>query len=105
VPNLVSIGLFCRPLVTKTPIFAVFWSSAFSGVASWQHSEKVEHGCTTTNLPLSKGIKVVSVLQRLHGEIVRTNSNVQKREGQTNKKLNFLAASAAGEIQAPPYLA
>ena len=37
----------------KTPIFAVFWTSAFSGVANWQQSEKVEHGCTTTDLPLS----------------------------------------------------
>jgi len=53
-----SIALWRR----KTPIFAVFWT------------EKVEHGCTTTNLPLSNGIKIVSVLQRLHGEIGRTNS-------------------------------
>jgi len=63
----------------KTPIFAVFavfWTSAFSDVASWQQSEKVEHECTTTNLPLSNGIKIVSVLQRLHGEIGRTISDV-----------------------------
>ena len=58
----------------KTPICAVFWISAFSGVANWQQSEKVEHGCTTTNLPLSNGIKIVSVLQRLHSEIWRTIS-------------------------------
>ena len=31
----------------KPPIFAVFWTLAFSGVANWQQSEKVEHGCTT----------------------------------------------------------
>jgi len=30
--------------------FDVFWTSAFSGVANWQQSEKVEHGCTTTLL-------------------------------------------------------
>jgi len=35
VPNFVSIGLFCRPLLAKTPNFAVFWTSAFSGVANW----------------------------------------------------------------------
>jgi len=40
----------------KTPIFAGLWTSAFSGVANWQQSEKVEHGCTTTNLPLSTGL-------------------------------------------------
>ena len=91
----------------KTPIFAVFWTLAFSGVANWQQSEKVEHGYTTTNLPLSNGIKIVSVLPRLHGEIGRTISGVQKRDEQANKQKNstFLAAPAAGEIRAPPYLA
>jgi len=70
----------------KTPIFAVFWTSAFSVVANWQHSDKVEHGCTTTNLPLSSGIKIVSVLQCLHGEIRRTISDVQKHDEQTNRQ-------------------
>ena len=70
----------------KTPIFAIFWTSAFSVVANWQQSDKVEHGCTTTNLPLPNGIKIVSVLQRLHGEIGRTNTDVQKRDGQTNRQ-------------------
>ena len=72
----------------KTPLFAIFSISVFSGVASCQQSEKVEHGCTTTNLPLSNGIKIVSVLQRLHGEIGRTNSDVQKRDEQTDKQAN-----------------
>jgi len=70
----------------EKPIFAVFWTSAFSGVVIWQQSEKVEHGCTTTNLPLSNGIKIVSVLQRLHGEIGPTICDVQKRDGQTDKQ-------------------
>ena len=77
VPNIVSISLFCRPLLAKNPNFYRFWTSAFSVVANWQQSEKVEHGCTTTNLPLSNDIKIVSVLHRLHGEIQRTISNVQ----------------------------
>ena len=80
VSKFVSIGLFYRPLAAKTPIFAVFWTSAFSDVDSWRQSEKVEHGCTTTNLPLSKGIKIISIFQHLHGEIGRTNSDVQKRD-------------------------
>jgi len=58
---------------------------AFCGVASWQQSEKVECVCTTTNLPLSNDIKIVSVIQSLHGEIVSTNSDVQKRDGKTNR--------------------
>jgi len=89
VSNFVSIGLFSVTLCwRKTPIFAVFWTSAFSVVVSWQQSDKVEHGCTTTNLPLSNGIKTVSVslLQRRHGEIGRTISDVQKRDEQTDKQ-------------------
>jgi len=68
------------------PFFAVFWTSAFSDVANWHQSQKVEHGCTTTDLPLSNGVKIVSVLQRLHGEIVRTISDVQKRDEQTDRQ-------------------
>jgi len=35
---------------------------------------------------LSNGIKIVSLLQHLHDEIGRTISDVQKRDGQTNKQ-------------------
>ena len=89
-PNFVPIGLFYCPLAAKNPNFChilpYFWTSAFTGVANSQQSEKGEHGCTTTNLPLSNGIKIVSVLQRLHGEIGRTVSEVQKRDEPTNKQ-------------------
>ena len=90
VPNFVSIGLFCCPLAAKNPqflpYFAIFWTSAFRGVANWQQSDKVEHGCTTTNLALSNGIRVVSVLQRLHGEIGHIISDVEKHDEQTNRQ-------------------
>ena len=79
-----SVALWWR----KNPIFAIFWTSAFSVVAMWQQSDKVEHDCTTTNLPLTNGIKIVSVLQRIHGKIGRTNSDIQKRDGQTNRQTN-----------------
>jgi len=94
-------------MVAKNHNFCCFWTSAFCDVAIWQQSEKVEHGCTTTNLPLSNSIKTVSVLQDLHGKIVRTNSDVQKRDEQTGRQKNspFLATAAAGEIRAPPKLA
>jgi len=42
--------------------------------------------CTTADLPLSNGIKIVSVLQRLQCEIGRTVSDVQKRDGQTDRQ-------------------
>ena len=70
----------------KTQNFAVFWTSAFCGVASWRHSEKFEHWRTTTNLPLSNGIKIVSAFQRLHSEIGPTISDVQKRHEQTDRQ-------------------
>jgi len=84
VPDIVSISLFCRPLAAKNTTFCHFWTLAFN----WQQSEKAEHGCTTTNLPLSNGIKIVSVLQRLHGEIGHTDSDVlfkSMTDRQTNK--------------------
>jgi len=70
----------------KTLIFAVCWTLAFNDVDRWRHSKKGEHGCTTTTLPLSNGIRIVSVLQRLHGDIWRTNSDVQKRDEQIDKQ-------------------
>ena len=71
----------------KKPQFLLFfWTSAFSDVANWHQSQKVEHGCTTTNLPLSNSIEIVSVLQRLDGEIGCTTSDVQKCDGQTDKQ-------------------
>jgi len=86
----VQVPKFRRPLAAKTPNFVVLWNSAFCGVTSWRQSEKIEHGCTTADLSLSNGIKSVSVLQRLHGEIGRTISHVHKRDGQTDKPTDKL---------------
>ena len=80
----------------KTPIFAMFCTSAFSVVANWQQSDKAEHGCTTTNLPLSNGVKIVSVLQRLHDEIGRTISDLQKHDEQTKKSQRFFGHPGGG---------
>jgi len=91
-PRYRLIAKFClerfilSPLLAKKPNFCRFWTSAFSVVANWQQSDKVEQECTTTNLPLSNGIKIVSVLQRLHGEIGQTTSDVQTRDEQTNRQ-------------------
>jgi len=110
VSKFVSIGLFRRPLAAKNPNFAVFWTLAFIDVDSWQQSEKSGHECTTTNLSLSNGIKIVSVRQCLHVEIGRTNSDVQKRDNRKSvtdrqKNSTFFAAPAVDEIRTPPNLA
>jgi len=107
VPNSIWIGLFCRPLVAKTANFCRLLDFG-SDVDSWQQSEKVERGRTTTNLPLSNDIKIVSAFQRLHGEIGRKSPDVQKRDEQTDrqtKKLNVFDLPAAGEFRAQPNLA
>jgi len=66
----VSIGLFCRPLLAKNPNFCRFLDFGIERCRQLANlSDKVEHGCTTTNLSLYNGIKIVSVLQRLHCEI------------------------------------
>jgi len=68
-------------------ILQFFWTSVFCGVAKWWHMEKVERGCTTTNLPLSNSIKIVSIFQPLHGEIVQSLcSKAQRTHKLTNKQ-------------------
>jgi len=42
---------------------------------------------------------IVSVLQRLHGEIGRTNSDVRKRDGQTDKQTKLETVSIAEPLQ------
>jgi len=56
----------CHFPVLQFPVLQIQLS-----LASWQQSEKIEHRCTITNHPLSSGIKMVPVVQRLHGEIGR----------------------------------
>jgi len=78
-PNFVSIGLFCRPRAAKKTTFAIFSTSAFNGVTSWQQSKKVAHGCTTTNLPLSKCVYLFSSLAaRVFNKLTRYSLRVSK---------------------------
>jgi len=70
----------------QKPKFYRFWSSAFCDVTNWRRMAKVERGYTTANLRVCNGIKTVSILQQLHGEIVRRTSVVQKRDEHTDNK-------------------
>jgi len=109
VPNFVSIGLiWLASSDGENPHILPFFGLWHFCCRQLGQSEKVEHGCTTTNLPLFNGIRIVSVLQRLHGKIGRTICDVQKRDGQTDrqtKNSTFLADPVAGKIRAPPNLA
>jgi len=71
----------------KAPNFVIFWIWHF--VVLW-HIKNVECRCTTTHLPLSDGIKIVSVIQHLHDEITHTISVTEKCDGpHTNKSQRF----------------
>jgi len=58
---------------------------------------------------LSTGIKIVSVLQRLHAksgaQSLTLKSVTKKTDKQTQKNSTFLATPAAGKIRAPTNLA
>jgi len=86
---------FCRFL-------PFFWISAFSGVANWQQSEKIEHGCTRTNLPLSNGINIVSVYSNAfmaksgaQSLTIKSETNKQTNR-QTDKKINVFGCPGVG---------
>jgi len=51
VSKIVSIGLFYRPLAAKKQFLPVFWTSAFSDVASWRQSEKAECSAQLQTFP------------------------------------------------------
>jgi len=60
----------------------------------------------TLPYPISNGIKIVSVLQRIRGKMgAQTLRFKSVTNRQTNKKSTFSAAAATGEIQAPTNLA
>ena len=94
------------PSVGEKPQFLPFFglrhlvlSPIGDSLTKWVHNYKPS---------IPNGIKIVSVLQRFHGEIGRTISDVQRRDEQINKQTKnptFLAAPAAGEIRAPLNLA
>jgi len=69
---------------------------------------KLNTGAQLLTFPHPKASQIVSVLQRIHGEIGRTIYGFQQRDEQTDKQTKnstFLAAAAAIEILATPNLA
>jgi len=110
VSNFISIGLFCLlPSAGEKPQFlpVFFLTLAFSGVASWQQPEKVEHGAQLQTFPYPMASKLFlssNAFMAKSGTQSLTFKSMTDRE--TDKKNStFLAAPAAGEIRAPPNLA
>jgi len=105
VPNFVLIGSVSHHLVVKNPNFATFWTG-ICGVSSWWRSMKVEHGCTTTNLPYSAVSKSFLYSSAFMAKsCVQTLTFKSVTDKQINEKLNVLAAELAGKIQALPTMA
>jgi len=82
------------PSGATTPKFCRFLDFGICGVAS---SEKVEHGAQ-----LQTCIKTISILQQFHGEIVRRNSVVQKRDGHTKKQTELEYGQMPNVMAAQP---
>jgi len=98
VPNFVSIGLFCRPLLAKIPIFAVFWISAFSVVANWQQSDKDEHGTQLQTFPYptaSKSFLYSNAFMAKSGAKSLTFKRVTNRQA-GRQKLNVFGHPGGG---------
>ena len=95
VPNFVSIGLFLSPSGSdKTQVFPFFGLRHFVVSPIGSSLRKLD---TDANFPLSNGIKIISVLQRLHGEMWCKISDVQKRDGQTDKQTDKLETVSIAE--------
>ena len=94
-----SVALWRRK-VGKPPIFAVFWTLAFSGVASWQQSEKVEHGVQVQTFPypmVSKSILKSNIFVAKSGAQTLTLKSVtNKQTDRQNKKLNVFGHPGGG---------
>ena len=98
VPNFVSIGLFCRSLAAKNPqflpYFAIFWTSAFSGVANWQQSDKLNTGAQLQTFPyptVSKSFPYSNAFTAKSGTQTLTFKSVtdRQKDRQTKNSKHF----------------
>jgi len=104
VPNVVSIGLLCRPLASKNPKFCRFWTLAFCGVASWPQSEKVEHRTcaqlqTFPYPTVSKSFLYSNAFMGKSGAqslTFKSVMNIQTDRKQTDKKLYVFGRPGGG---------
>jgi len=108
-PNLVSIGLFCRPLAAKTPQFLPFFGLRHLVVSPIGNNlRKLNTAAQLQTFPYptaSKSFLYSNAFVAKSGAQTLTFKSVTVR--QTNKQTTnstFLAAPVAGEIRPPPKL-
>ena len=88
-PHFISIGVFCRPVAAKNTQFCRFWTSAFSDVANWHQSQKVEHCAQPQTFPyptVSKSFLYSNASMAKSGAQSLTFKSVTNR--QTNRQTN-----------------
>ena len=84
------------PKIAKNGIREKFWGSI----------GKLEHRCTTTNLPLCNDIIIVLKITLLHSISVIANLVITKREQKKEtKNITLLRLQPARDPRYPPYLA
>ena len=106
--NFVSIGLFCRPVAAETPIFAVFGFRHLVVSPFGSSRRKLNTGTQLQTFPYptaSKSFLYSNAFMAKSGAQSLTFQSVTNRQTDKQKNSTFLAASAAGEIRAPPNLA
>ena len=104
--NFVSIGLFCRPVAAENPNFCRFFGLRHLVVSPIGSSlRKFNTGTQLQTFPypmVSKSFLYSHAFMAKSGAQSLTFKSVMNRQ---TKNSTFLAAPAAGEIQAPPNLA
>jgi len=96
--NYISISSLCRHWGAKNHKFDRFSTLSFCLGSAQRCRDKVEHGCTSMNIPLSNDTKFVSVLQCVDGD-------KQKNTKKKTKKIKLFRPLAARDIWALPNLA
>jgi len=73
----------------KEQFLPFFCISAFSGVAIWRQSDKVEHGCTPRTFPYPTASKLFLYSNAFVAKSGAQTLDVQKREGRTKRQTDW----------------
>jgi len=86
----------------KSPKMVIFGKNLPLEKKFWGSIGKLEHRCTTTNLPLCNDTIIVLKIILLHGVSVITNFVIPKRDKKTS---HFFCLQPARDPGSPSYLA
>ena len=82
------------------PIFAIFWTSAFSVVANWQQSEKLNTGAQLQTFPYPTSSKSflysIAFMAKSGAQTLTFKSVTDKQTDKQTKKLNVFGHPGGG---------